>query len=102
VSTAANSLSLSLNAKQAKLFRLATPPPPVLNTIVRSGGSLIFSGTNGVASGNYVVLTSTNVTTPMISWVALMTNTFDVNGAFHVTNAVAPGTPQLFYRIQLQ
>jgi hypothetical protein len=67
-----------------------------------SGSSLIFSGTNGVANSNYVVLVSTNVATPLTSWTPLVTNAFDANGAFHVTNIISPGNPQQFYRIQLQ
>jgi autotransporter-associated beta strand protein len=67
-----------------------------------SDGNLIFSGINGVASGSYVVLTSTNIAIPLANWTSLATNTFDTNGVFHVTNVISSGNPQQFYRIQLQ
>jgi hypothetical protein len=67
-----------------------------------SDGNLIFSGTNGVSNASYIVLASTNVATLLVNWTALVTNTFDANGAFYVTNTISSGTPQQFYRIQLQ
>jgi hypothetical protein len=85
-----------------KLNVIAAPSPPVVNNITVSGNNLIFSGTNGVSGGSYIVLVSTNLTTPLINWTALVTNAFDANGVFHVTNIIAPGTPQLFYRLQLR
>jgi hypothetical protein len=85
-----------------KLKVVAAPAQPAINNVMVSGSSLIFSGTNGVANSNYVVLVSTNVATPLTSWTPLVTNAFDANGAFHVTNIISPGNPQQFYRIQLQ
>jgi len=84
-----------------KLKVAAAPPQPVVNSVSLSGNNLIFTGTNGVASGSYVVLTSTNVATPLVNWVPLATNTFDTNGGFHVTNTIGPGNPQQFYRLHL-
>ena len=83
-----------------KLNVIATPPSPVINRVVMSGNNLIFSGTNGTLNGNYVVLASTSLDTPLMNWLALVTNVFDANGAFHVTNAIVPGTPQRFYCLQ--
>jgi autotransporter-associated beta strand protein len=85
-----------------KLNVVAAPAQPVVNEIILLGSNLVFSGTNGVAGGSFKVLTSTNVAAPLTGWTALATNTFDVNGVFHVTNTILPGTPQKFYRIQLQ
>jgi hypothetical protein len=85
-----------------KLKVIAAPAQPAINNVTVLGSSLIFSGTNGVATSNYVVLTSTNVATPLINWTPLVTNVFDVNGAFHVTNIISSDNPQQFYRIQLQ
>jgi len=73
---------------------------PVIGTTTVSGGNLIFSGTGGPANGSYAVLTTTNLTTPIASWTSILTNNFDGTGAFNVTNAIAPGTPQEFYRIK--
>ena len=51
----------------------AAPSQPVTD-VWMSGGNLIFSGTNGVANGNYIVLTSTNIAIPLANWIALATN----------------------------
>jgi len=44
---------------------------PVITSTKVSGGNLILSGTGGTANGNYVVLSSTNVVTPLINWVPI-------------------------------
>ena len=83
-------------------LKVVAASQPAINSIAISGSDLIFSGTNGVANRNYVVLTSTNLAAPLINWVALFTNSFDANGAFNFTNSISSGNPQQFYRIQLQ
>lgn len=75
---------------------------PVVSSTTISGGNFIFSGTNGTAGGNYVVLTATNLTAPLANWIPTQTNAFDINGAFHVTNAVTPGSVPHFFFIKLQ
>jgi hypothetical protein len=74
--------------------------PPVINTVSSDDGNLIFSGTNGFPGDTYYLLSSTNLT--LRNWTFETTNTFDANGAFSITNAVTPETPQRFYRLQLQ
>ena len=80
---------------------IAGASQPVVNNFRILSGNLIFSGTNGTASGNYAVLTTTNVTTPSTNWTSLVTNSFDATGAFSVTNAISSGTPQRYYRLKL-
>ncbi|HSY19573.1 MAG TPA: autotransporter-associated beta strand repeat-containing protein [Candidatus Acidoferrales bacterium] len=87
-----------LNAGKLKV--IAVPPAPVINEVKMLAGNLVFGGTNGTATNNYVLLTSTDVNTPRTNWTPLATNTFDLNGAFHVTNLIVPGTLQRFYCIQ--
>jgi hypothetical protein len=99
--TVSGSFNVNLNAAQSKLFRLALPPPPVISCVTVLGGSLVFSGTNGVANGSYTVLVSTNISAALTIWTALMTNSFDASGAFQVTNTIFPSNLQQFYRIQL-
>ncbi len=79
---------------------VAAPSQPVVSSVVASGGNLIFSGTGGTANGNYWVLTSTNLATPIGSWPTQATYTYDATGAFSVTNAISPGIPASFYRIK--
>jgi len=97
-------VGLAWNTTQLNIGKLSVvaASQPVISSVIVSGGNLIFSGTNGVGNGNYVVLTSTNVTAPLTGWTALATNIFDANGGFHATNTISPGNPQQFYRIQLQ
>jgi autotransporter-associated beta strand protein len=73
---------------------------PVINSVARSGGNLVFSGTNGTPNAQYVLLTTANLATPLPDWVALATNSFDGNGNFSVTNAINPGTRQQFFSIE--
>ena len=75
---------------------------PVLGGAMISGGNFIFSGSNGPAGSNYVVLTTTNIASPTANWTPVLTNVFDNNGAFHVTNAINPGAGRGFYLLRVQ
>lgn len=78
------------------------PSQPVVSSETISGGNFIISGTNGSAGGNYVVLTSTNIATPLTNWTPILTNSYDNTGAFHATNAINPALKRSFYIIQSQ
>lgn len=83
-------------------LKVATAPaPPTVNDVIVSGNQFVFSGTNGLMNGNFVVLTCTNAALPLSAWSRVQTNQFDANGIFHVTNVMSPGLPQQFYRIRL-
>jgi len=86
----------------AGVINVVAAPQPVINSVKISEGNLIFSGTNGLASGTFYVLTATNLTTPATNWVTLSTNSFNANGSFNVTNVINPGAPQRFYCIKPQ
>jgi hypothetical protein len=73
--------------------------PPVINDITTVNGNLVFSGTNGSASGTYYVLTSTNLALSVTNWTRIATNSFTTGGTFSVTNAINPAMPQQFYLI---
>jgi autotransporter-associated beta strand protein len=83
------------------VFSTAPATPPVFSSVTTSGSNLVLSGTNGPASGTYYVLSSTNVSLPMASWVRLATNQFNPGGNFTLTNPINLATPQMFYRLQL-
>jgi hypothetical protein len=74
---------------------------PQFGTLNLSGTNLIFSGTGGSPGSNYMVLTSTNLTLPLINWLPLTTNIFDVSGQFHYTNPVSPAKPRQFFIFKL-
>lgn len=104
VVNATNTLIVSLNAKQAKLFRF-TPwsqvnSGPMIADPTLAAGNLIFSGSNGIADGTFHVFTSTNLLLPLASWTMISTGSFDATGAFSITNPISTGTPQRFYRIK--
>lgn len=81
---------------------ISTNAVPYINAITLSGMNLIVSGTNGPASGKYFFLTSTNITLPISNWTPISTNTFDASGNFIFTNPINPGSPSLFYLLQVQ
>jgi len=93
----------ALNTATPGQIKLVVSPiaPPIFTSTVVSGSNLIASGAGGPPGGTYYVVTSTNVGLPIVSWPRLLTNTFNGSGNFAFTNAVVPGTPERFYRLQL-
>lgn len=81
---------------------ISTNTAPFINAVALSGANLIVSGTNGAHSGNYYVLTSTNLLLPPANWLRISTNPFDAGGNFNFTNPLNPGQSQLFYLLQVQ
>lgn len=78
-------------------------PSPRITTITLNGTTLTIQGTNGTASGQYVLLQSTNVALPLNQWTPALTNSFDTNGDFNLsTNIVNPNNPQKFYILETQ
>jgi hypothetical protein len=65
-------------------------------------GSLVISGTNGLANDVYYVLTSTNLALPIADWTTIATNTFDANGHFNVSLPYSVGNVQQYYSIKSQ
>ncbi|HLP78369.1 MAG TPA: autotransporter-associated beta strand repeat-containing protein [Candidatus Paceibacterota bacterium] len=76
-------------------------PKPVINSVVLSSGSLVFSGTNGTPNGTFTVLSTTNLALPLSSWSTETTGNFNGSGAFSVTNPVSSSVPQKFYLLKL-
>ncbi len=80
---------------------VALPTPPVIASPgVQSGGNFVFSGSGGTPGATYYVATSTNLATPATNWTRILTNQFDDNGNFSVTNPPATNG-QRFYRLEL-
>ena len=74
---------------------------PVFSGASLANGNLTLSGSGGTANGNYYVLMTTNLVTPLAQWQFIATNRFDTNGNFTVTNLVYTDAPARFYRLQL-
>ncbi|HSY74455.1 MAG TPA: hypothetical protein VK810_03210, partial [Dongiaceae bacterium] len=60
------------------------------------------SGTNGPHNGNYYILTTSNLLTPVTNWMRASTNPFDTGGNFNFTNPISLNKSNLFYLLQLQ
>ena len=68
-----------------------TPVPSSLSLAYSATGTnleLVFSGTNGVPYGEFVLLTTTNVSLPFSNWIPIFTNFYDSQGDFDFTNTV--------------
>lgn len=74
---------------------------PAFGSISMSGNNIALSGTGGVGNANFVLLGSTNLSTPISNWTPLLTNQFDNSGNFNLTNPLAPGVSQSFYLLQM-
>ena len=67
-----------------------------------TAGGLALTGTGGVANGNFYLLGSTNLITPLTNWTPMLTNQFDANGNFDFTNPINLGSQQSFYLLKIQ
>jgi uncharacterized delta-60 repeat protein len=74
--------------------------PPMINSVAISAGTLVLQGSWGVPGANFYLLSSTNLAAPMTNWTRLLTNTFDSNGNFDLTNLLNTNGPQSFFRLQ--
>jgi glucose/arabinose dehydrogenase len=81
---------------------ISTNTMPFINAIKFSGTNLVVSGTNGPHNGNYYILTSSNLLTPVANWTRAATNPFDNGGNFGFTNPVNFSKSNLFYLLELQ
>jgi PKD repeat protein len=76
---------------------IVASPTPSLGGVTRSGGNLVFGGSNCPAGVQYRILTATNLTTALTNWVPVWTNTFLGNGTFSYTNPAT--TNSAFFRM---
>jgi fibronectin-binding autotransporter adhesin len=74
---------------------------PAFGSVRTVGNSLVFNGSGGASNTTYYLLTSTNLLQPLSNWTRLLTNQFDANGNFNVTNPVNPQSPQSFFLLEL-
>jgi hypothetical protein len=93
---ASGSLSVSLAAQQAKLFKLAGVPRPVLR---RDKTNL--QGSGGTPYGSYQLMASTNVALARTNWLQVGAGSFDGSGAFSSAVTNDPAEPQMFYLLQV-
>jgi hypothetical protein len=78
-------------------IRDLTPPPQITGVSVQ-GTTLNLSATNGLHSGQFVLLGTTNLAAP--NWAPILTNSFNSSGNLNMsTNIVNPAVPAQFYRL---
>jgi autotransporter-associated beta strand protein len=73
--------------------------PTIFNSVTLVNGNLVISGTNGLPSGSYVIVSTTNPALPLISWQPVATNTFDITGKFTNTIPMTGAGPIRFYTL---
>ncbi len=84
------------------------PSGPTTNATITSvtlfGTNLVIHGTNNNVpnnGGHFVVLTSTNVATPLSNWTPVVTNAFNQDGTFDYSSPVVPGSARQFIDIKV-
>jgi hypothetical protein len=75
--------------------------PTITQTIAHTGNQVILNGTGGLAGAPYRILTSTNVTFPLVQWTPVVTNHFGASGGFSYTNVIQPNLRAQFFRVIL-
>jgi autotransporter-associated beta strand protein len=73
--------------------------PPSFANFKIAGSQLVINGFGGVNRWPFVLQAATNLGAP---WTSVTTGQFNAAGGFILTNPLAPGSPRMFYRLQLQ
>jgi hypothetical protein len=91
-------------AGQRPVVIISAVPVPSATGILLSGADVVISGTNGVAGGTYVALSSTNLLLPLNQWTPVATNVLDTGGDFTITatNAFNSPSTQQFFLLRVQ
>ena len=77
------------------------PAAPQIVSVSASGNALILSAHYSLAS-TFCLLSSTDLSLPLINWARLSTNQFDTSGNCILTNTISPGSSQQYYRLLLE
>ncbi len=82
---------------------VSSPTPlPTLGVLRVDTNGVALSGSNGVPSWPYCLLSATNLAMPLANWTVVATNAFDAGGNFSITNPPNPGVTPVFYRLMMQ
>ena len=75
-------------------------PTPHIGDASIAGGSLVFSGTNGLAGGAYTIWSATNLSTSPTNWIQVGSGYFDGNGNFNISNSINTGEAARYYMLR--
>ncbi|MEP6662883.1 MAG: autotransporter-associated beta strand repeat-containing protein [Verrucomicrobiota bacterium] len=78
-------------------LRIVSVAAPSFATTTLSGTNLVLTGSGGSPGGTYSVVSSTDITTPLLSWSVVQTGSFDGSGNFTVTNGVTLSDSKRFF-----
>jgi alpha-L-rhamnosidase len=73
-------------------YVVVKPKAAIGGVTLTADGKLVFSGTNGPAGEQYRILTTTDVSLPLLEWTPVWTNMFAADGSYNYTNT--PGASQ--------
>jgi autotransporter-associated beta strand protein len=77
-------------------------PPPTIAGLTLSGPNLNLSATGGLAGSSVLLLSSTNFSAPLATWLRLATNAFDTTGSVQFTIALDAALSQQFFSLQVR
>ena len=81
---------------------VSSPTPlPTFGALRVDADGINLSGSNGVPSWPYLLLTATNLGLPLTNWTVVATNAFDASGNFSITNPPNPEVTPVFYRLMM-
>jgi T5SS/PEP-CTERM-associated repeat protein len=78
-----------------------TTPAPLLASATAAGGNLTLNASGGIPYDPCYLMTCTNFPPAPVDWTCIATNFFDSTGATGFTNAIPPGEPQRYFRLQV-
>jgi autotransporter-associated beta strand protein len=88
--------STTFGASGLGSITIVTNQQPSIAKLVFTPPNLIFTGSNGVPGGQYVVLTSTNLIAPLSTWLPVLTNYFDNLGNYTFPYPMGTNAMQFF------
>lgn len=80
---------------------LSAGTPPRVTSARLAGETLVATGVAGFTNANYYVVSATNLTQPLATWMRVSTNALDSFGNFNFAVPVDLNSSQRFYRLQL-
>jgi outer membrane protein assembly factor BamB len=67
--------------------------------ITSAANQLIITGSGGLPSETYQILTATNPALPAAQWTPIATDQFSGSGGFNYTNGIQPAVPAQYFRV---